>query len=160
MPDPIISLENVSLAQLTRLREKETDFLRELRRNYRTEVNSYVTQVTAPGSREDDLCRITEDFNNTMRERRRELYRMLDRRSKIAEFSVMEVAGGGLSAGIATYLASASSLAAAIATVTGIGIGGAFKVAGSIPLNEEKREDMQRKNPAAWLYHVQENAAA
>jgi len=159
LPLPVISVHDVSVTQLTVLRQKESDFLRELRRNYRREVDKYIDQITASGSYADDIRRITDAFNGAMRERLRELDRMLDRRSKITEFSVMEVLGAGWSAGIATYLTSASSLAAALASVTAIGIGGAFKISGSIPLNEEKREEVQRKNPAAWLYHVQEHAA-
>lgn len=160
LPLPVISVHDVSITQLTVLRQKESDFLRELRRNYRREIDKYIHQITAAGSHADDIRRITETFNGAMRERLRELDRMLDRRSKITEFNVMEVIGGGLSAGIATYLTSASSLAAAIASATAIGIGGAFKIAGSIPLNEEKREEVQRKNPAAWLYHVEEHTAS
>jgi len=154
----VISLKDVSIAQLTKLRENESDFLRGLRRTYRREVDKYIAQVTAVGSHADDLRRIGEEFNRAMCEHLRELYRMLNRRAKIVDFSVTEVLAGGLTAGVVTYLSSGHSLAVALAAAAAtIGAGGVFKIAGSIPLNAEKREEILQKNPAAWLYHVQEN---
>jgi hypothetical protein len=146
------------LAKLTKLREHETEFLRELRRNYRAEVNKYIKDVTAPGSRADDLRRVTEDFENRMRGSLNELDRMVKRRTRIETSTFLETMSPGFSAAVVTYAASSSSLAAFLAGSITLGLQGIFKLVGSIPANAEKREEILRKNTAAWLYHVQTNA--
>jgi hypothetical protein len=161
LPVPVISLANISLRRLTEIRANESAFLSELRRNYRTAVDKYITEVSAPNSNDDDFRRITEGFEKLMRGSLTELYRMLDRRAKITDFSIAEILVPGFVSAAITYAASSSSLAAAVLTGAGaFGAAGLFKLMGSIPLNEEKRDEVLRKNPAAWLYHVQAHAAS
>ena len=160
LPVPIIPLSDISLSRLTKLRETEDAFLRGLRRNYRKAVNAYIAEVTKPNTSADDLRRIAEGFVGRVHDRLEELDRMLDRRFKIADYNICEVMGHGFNAAMVTYAASTSSLAALLAGVGAIGIDGYFKLVGSIPLNDEKREELLTKNPAAWLYHVRDKAAA
>jgi hypothetical protein len=88
-----------------------------------------------------------------------ELDRALDRRNQVLDYGIAEVIVPGFVTAAMTYAVSSSSLAAAITGATAIGGAGLFKILGSIPANAEKREEILRKNPAAWLYHVQAEAA-
>jgi hypothetical protein len=160
LPVPVIPLADVSLERLTEIRAAESAFLRGLRRSYRKEVDAYVAEITKPDTSADDMRRIAEGFTSRMRDELMELDRMLDRRFKIADYNICEVIGRGINTAIMTYAASSSSLAAFLAGAGSIGVEGYFKMVGSIPLNDEKREELLKKNPAAWLYHVRETIGA
>ena len=157
LPVPVISLQDVSVAQLTKLRKNESELLKELRRNYRSAVDTYIAEISAADTTGDDLRRVTEAFSNRMRGALAELDKALDRRNQVVDYSIAGAILPGLAAAAITYVTSSSSLAAALAvgTATGAGAGALFKILGSIPANAEKREEILKKNPAAWLYHVQ-----
>jgi hypothetical protein len=159
LPAPVIALQDVSITQLTKLRQNESGLLQELRRNYRTEVNKYLADISAPDTKDDDYRRIAEGFSNRMRVALAELDRALDRRNQVLDYGIAEVIVPGFVTAAMTYAVSSSSLAAAITGATEIVGVGLFKILGSIPANAEKREEILKKNPAAWLYHVQAEAS-
>lgn len=152
---PRLPTKGATLRQLIDARRNEDAFLRELRTKYREEVDKFLMRISGIVQGSRDYERVWDEFHSKMRTELDELDRILGREKLSFGMGLLEKVAPGVALAAATYVSTHDAWTAVKTGALAFGITGGFKLLGSIPATNDKRENLLRSKSAGWLYAVE-----